>query len=259
MAKLKAFVAKLEDVAEEFRDLYIEDKDKDGNPRFKLDAEGIEDVTGLKSTIATLRTENKTMKGRAKLLEDAESDDAAEEIVAAGRAAIEAKRTGKPIPEVESVKQQMARQHEKEVAKLKKRAETATETLRSEMITNRAIAEIADAKGSKKLLLPHLEREARVIEVEDGDEIKFEVRLFGDDKKELVDSSGNPVTIKQRVAQLREDPEFEGAFEGSGASGSGALPEGGSGTPTPTHSAGKGTKPAALVETKRRSQNYGSI
>lgn len=258
MAKLKAFVATLEEVDEAHRDFYVEDVDKDGKKRFKLDAEGLEDVSGLKSTVATLRRENGTLKTRAKLVEGIESDEEAESIITAGREALEARRTGKPIPEVESIKAQMQKAHGKELEKLQKRLAAMTETVSTEMVTNRARAEILAAGGKPTLLLPHLEREARVVEIEGEDgKVKFETRIIGADGKEVVDASGNPITIQARVAQLRENPEFEGAFEGSGASGSGAPPEGGSGTPTPPRDGGRNKAP--LTETKRRSQNYSSI
>jgi len=56
--KVKAFVKSLDEVSEPFRELYVED----GNGGFKLDAEGVEDVTGLKNSLTAVREELKTLK-----------------------------------------------------------------------------------------------------------------------------------------------------------------------------------------------------
>lgn len=67
---LKAIVEKLEDVPEAHRELYVE---RDG--KFHLDAEGFEDVTGLKSALEKERAERRTAKDKLKELEGVDAEE----------------------------------------------------------------------------------------------------------------------------------------------------------------------------------------
>lgn len=261
MAKLKAFIARLEDIADEaIRELYVADKDKDGNPRFKLDAEGLEDVTGLKSTITALRTEIRQVKERAEPLAELQDGEDAAAVITAGREALEARRTGKESSAIESVKNQMTAAHQKEIGKLKAKIDGQATTLEEVLIENEARTVLADPeiKGNATLLMPHIRRHAKVAEiVGDDGKVKYAPRVLGADQKERVDAQGNPLGLKALVAELRENPEYSDAFQGSGASGSGTPPDGGSGTPTPPRTP-TGPKPDAK-ETKRSRNDYGAI
>lgn len=258
-AKLKAFVTTLDDVTDEHKDLYVADKDADGKDRFKLDAEGLEDVTGLKRTLTATRTELRTAKARVKPLEGLEEDEDVDAIITAGRQAIEAQRTGAPIPAVESVKTQMTAAHNKEVKKLNARIEGMNSALRDALIESAAVSAITDPemKGNKTLLLPHIKTVTDIVEIEDGEKIRYEARVFdkpatATDRQERVDPQGKPLTVKALVAELRENSEYSGAFEGSGASGSGATTEGGGGMPAPPGRVPTRQTPAAAAKDAKR-------
>lgn len=261
MAKLKAFIARLEDIADEaIRELYVPDTTKDGTPRFKLDADGLEDVTGLKSTITALRAEIRQVKERAEPLADLADGEDPAAIIAAGKEALEARRTGKETSAIESVKQQMNNAHAKELKKLQDRIAAQQESLEEVMIENevRAVAADPEIKGNATLLMPHIKAQAKVAEVtDDSGKIRYAPRVLGADRKERVDASGNPISIRALVAELREKEEYSGAFLGSGASGSGTPPDGGSGMPTPPRTP-TGPKPDAKAA-KRSSNDYGAI
>jgi hypothetical protein len=259
MAKLKAFVAKLEDVAEKFRELYVEDAEAEEGRRFRLDADGVEDVTGLKNTVTALRTENRNLKIRVKPLDELEADDDVEAIVTAGKETLEARKSGKAAPEVESVRNQLVTQHGKELKKLQTVIDGQTETLREVLIEQEARAVLGDkdVRGNPALLLPAIREQATVVEYEDAGKKKFRASVLGEDKHERLDSKGKPLTIKALVAEMREKPEYSDAFEGTGASGSGTPTEGGSGTPTPPRTP---TAPADERKTaKRRTGDYSQI
>lgn len=264
MAKLKAFVKSLDEIADEsLRELYVEDTDSKGEKRYKLDADGLEDVTGLKSTVTNLRTENRQLKERVKPLEALSDEDDLEQIITAGKAELERTKTGKERDDVANVRTQMQAQHAKEIQKLQKRLDGQADTLREVLIANevRALAADPEIKGNATLLLPHVERFADIAE-EEGDDgkIRYAARVLGPDKKVRVDKDGNPLTIKGLLAEFREKPEYSGAFEGSGASGSGTPPDGGSGMPTPPSRNRSPANPKAdAMATKRRNQDYGAI
>ena len=61
MAKIASVVETLDDVPENLRELYME---ADG--KFRLDAEGVEDVSGLKSTLEKLKRESKDARDALK-------------------------------------------------------------------------------------------------------------------------------------------------------------------------------------------------
>jgi hypothetical protein len=64
--KLKAFYAKKEDIPEEYQALYVQQSDG----RYKIDADDVEDVTGLKSALEHEREERRSVKAKnAELLE----------------------------------------------------------------------------------------------------------------------------------------------------------------------------------------------
>ena len=71
---LKAFVKSLEEVSESARAFYVED----GNGGFKLDAEGVEDVTGLKNSLTAVREELKTLKADYNKYKDLDPEKARE-------------------------------------------------------------------------------------------------------------------------------------------------------------------------------------
>lgn len=73
---LKAIVAKLEEVDEKYRDLYVEN----GNGGWKLDAEGVEDVSGLKNALAAEREEKRKLKAEADKYRDLDPERAREAI-----------------------------------------------------------------------------------------------------------------------------------------------------------------------------------
>jgi hypothetical protein len=260
--KLQAFVDDVATVDEKYRDLYVEDVDpKTQKKRFRIDAEGVEDVTGLKSTVTGLRTDNRKLKERAKLLDGIDDETEVDKIVELGRAALERQKSGKPNDEVENIRTSMTREREKEVGKLTNQINGMKASLEEALIENAAVVALseADTKGNSKLLLPHIRGQAGIVEVEgEGDIPRFEARVFegsGKDRKERLDGkTGKPMTIKALVAEMKTKDDFADAFDGSGASGSGAPPDGGSGMPTPPRRGGD-TKPTHK-EAKKRAGDY---
>ena len=71
---LKAFVKSLDEVSESARAFYVED----GNGGFKLDAEGVEDVTGLKNSLTAVRDELKNLKAEYNKYKDLDPEKARE-------------------------------------------------------------------------------------------------------------------------------------------------------------------------------------
>lgn len=263
--KLKGFVATLEEVDAKFRELYVEEPDPADatKVRFRLDADGVEDVTGLKSTVATLRRENGDLKKKVKPLEELEAEDIElEEVIDAGKAALEAKRTGRPVPEVEAATQRLTKQHEKAIATVKAENEGLMDALRTAVYDGVVVSEIKDAKGREKLLKPHIKEQIDIVRIQEGEKIRYEPRVFEDSngtRVERTGADGKPFPIKALVAEMRANDDFSDAFDGSVVPGSGTPPEGGSGMPTPPSRRGtrETVPPAATAkDAKKASLDY---
>lgn len=261
--KLKAFVDKLEDVEQKFQELYVEETVGD-KTRYRLDAEGVEDVTGLRNTVTALRKENGDLKKKTEPLKEIGEEEDVDEIISAGRASLEAKRTGKALPEVEQATQTLTKKHDKIVAGLKSENDGLMEALRDSAIKGGARAAIKDANGNEKLLLPHVEGMLDLVRVVDGDKVRYETRVFegtGSARTERTDSTGKPLAISAAVAELRNNDDFADAFTSRMVPGSGAAPEGG-GMPTPsrrtptTPREPAGATSTAAKDAKRQTQDY---
>lgn len=139
--------------------------------------------------------------------------------------------------------------NERHQAELKARDETTgklRKTLEKYLVDATATAEIAAAKGSADLLLPHVQRFVKVVE-EDG---QYHTRVVDAKGDPRVNGQGDPLSIKDLVSEMRQSPVFGRAFEGSGVSGSGTQPSqsGGSQSKTIARAEFEKLSPAARAE-----------
>lgn len=196
-----------EDVPEFLKSAVVE---QDGKFVFKAELPG--EVTGLKSALDKERKAREEYEKKLKGFEGIDPEEARKQAEAAKKAAEEqAKQAGK----WEDWKAQMQTQFETEKTALQKQIEALKSSLHQEMVGARATTAIAEAKGVPALLLPHIG--ADVVE-EDGKPV---VRIVKDGKVRY-GKSGEPMTIAERIAEMREDEIFGRAFEPVSPGGSGA-------------------------------------
>ena len=119
-------------------------------------------------------------------------------------------------------KQQMQSQFEQEKAALTGKLTELERDLETELLTSKATAAIADAKGVPALLLPHLN--AKVV-VENG---KREVRIL-DQNGTRYGKDGKPMTVAERIAEMKKDPVFGRCFESDAIGGMGTQASSGGG------------------------------
>ena len=214
MAKLKGFVKTLEEVPEAQRDLYL----KLGDGTYKLDAEGVEDVKGLKSALEKEREEAKRLRGVAEKYKDVDPEKYRELIAQAEEAD---RKTLEAKGQYETLLTQIKEKHKKELDAAKAETGEVTAELESYLVDNAAVLAITEAKpkGGPRLLLPHVKAQVRVMKV-DGRRVARVVNEKGEVR--IADSNGAPMTIPQLVAEMRESKEFGDAFEADGKTGSGA-------------------------------------
>jgi hypothetical protein len=249
---LPAIVDQLEDVPEAARAFYVETEDG----RFKLDADGVEDVAGLKSALEKEREARKELKAELAALKaartqadepepelaqdadpdadpEAETDESEDETAEANQAEadqVDADQAdpdqtddgpaeSEPKPEIES-------------------ADPVVLALQSRLIEAEARAAIVAARGAPELLLPVLLPRLRVTsDTETGFPTIFVVDETGAPlrrgRAEAEQSSptprsgpdgkgGNLLTVADLIERLRADPLYARAFDGSGKAGSGA-------------------------------------
>ncbi|MEQ8396509.1 hypothetical protein [Thalassobaculum sp.] len=193
---LPAITDSLEDLPEAVRPHYVATEDG----RWRLDADGVEDVAGLKSALEKERTARKALKAELAALEgealtDADADSAAS------------------VEETEAP------------------ADPRLAAVEARLIEAEARTALQVARGVPELLLPILRDRLAVVDDGAGRPV---VRVLGDTGKPQRREGGNAdyLTVADLVGALRADPIYGRAFEGSGKGGSGA-PATGRGEPGP--------------------------
>jgi hypothetical protein len=175
---LPATVDSLDELPEALHAHYAET----GDGRFRLDAEGVEDVSGLKSALEKERAERKALKAKL-TAKDGES---------AGTAGASPERASTAEPAEGTASQPGDPAHAR------------AGTLEIRLLEAEARAAIQAARGVPELLLPVVV--ARLSVAEDG--------------AVAVTEGGG--TVSDLVESLRADPIYGRAFDGSGKGGSGA-------------------------------------
>jgi hypothetical protein len=137
---------------------------------------------------------------------------------------------------LDKIRKEMGDAHAKELAERDKKLTAMQTTLQKHLVDNEAVSAIAEAKGASQLLLPHVRASAKVIDDGAGG---FAVRVLdGEGDVRIFTQTGNPMTIKELVAEMRASEVFGRAFEAEGTGGGGA-PAGGAGRPGPKPPAGE--------------------
>ncbi|MGL5004680.1 MAG: hypothetical protein ACRDAM_17205 [Casimicrobium sp.] len=217
---LKIEVDSLDTIPEASRSLYVE---KDG--RFRLDLEGYEDPVGLKSALQKEREAAKTAAQQAKAWQSlGKTPEEIAALVEASKKAEEEKAL--KGGEWEKLKEQMKKQQQEELTKKDQQLSAKDKALTRHLVDAQAVAELATAKGSTALLLPHIRSMVKVIE-EEGDYVVRVVDAAGNPR---VNGKGEFLTIKDLVSEMRQSDDYSRAFEPTGTTGSGVSGSGATGS-----------------------------
>lgn len=211
---LKALVAKLEDVAEAQRAFYV--KQDDGS--YRLDAEGVEDVSGLKSALAKERQEAK--QAREKLTAWDGVDPA--EFKRLKAAAEEADRKKAAAEgDFKALEKQLIDRHQAELGGRDTKIGKLTKALEKRLVQAQLTTALTEANAKPTMLKLLVLEGARSIRVRETDE-DFEEFVADDKGNPLVaDGKGTPMTVKAFVEQTLKT-QYPDAFQGTGSSGGGA-------------------------------------
>jgi hypothetical protein len=122
---------------------------------------------------------------------------------------------------LDKVRQELAEAHGKELKKATTRGEALQKQLYSLMVDNAATSAVVELKGVPDLLLPFIRNQVRVTET-DGEFRVFVVDAQGDQRYSGV--TGQPMTIKELVAEMRGNEKFGRLFEAEEKKGAGTPP-----------------------------------
>lgn len=216
---LKLVIDKIEDVEEPFRALY---EAKDG--KFHLKVDGIEDTSSLHSALRSERASRANLEKKVKAWESlGKSDEEIKTLIAQAEKDEEDK--AKKAGEFDKLREGMATQHAKDLKAKDDVVASMKKSLVRYLVDAQATAALAAAKGSADLLLPHVQRNVRVVE-ESGEYVVKVVDAKGEPR---FNGKGEPMGIADLVGEMRQSDIYGRAFEGSGQSGSGMRPANGGG------------------------------
>lgn len=222
---LKAVLTSIDEAPEAIRGEYTE---RDG--KFILNVEAVdgyalEDVTGLKTALGKERTRAERLEKDVVKFKDLDPERARSALLE-----LEELKKIDPASEAdkiantkfEAAKSQLLEKHSGELVSRDDRIGFLSGTVDELVRKQRATAVIAGAKGSVDLLLPHVLANTRTVE-RDG---KFTVDVIdASGNVRIGDAKGNPMTLENLIAEMRQSSVYAPAFEGDGQTGGGKQHE----------------------------------
>lgn len=231
-------VDNLEKVPQDFRGLYVEGEDG----KYKLDSENesvksaVSAVTRLNQALRAARADAKAKGEKSVDLSPLEDfGKTPDEIRQAFDSRIEELRTeltkdGDAKVNLDKIKQEMATAHAKDLEKREAREKALQDQLYGMLVKSEAVNAIAEAKGDTELLMPFIVNQVKVVE-EDGQFQAYVVDPQGDRRYSGV--TGQPMTIKELVAEMKGNEKYGRLFESEQPPGGGTPPGGPSQRPAP--------------------------
>lgn len=223
-------VSDLNKVPADFRGLYKQDGDK-----VVLDVEHV----GVKSAVSAitglnqaLKAERAASKGRAAPIDLSplkEFGDTPDTILAKFIEVRDGLAGQIKNVDVNKIKADLATEYTTKVSKAETRATKAEASFHKRVVVGDAKSAIAQHKGDVTLLLPFVLANAKVITLDDGE---LDVQVV--DETGAVRYSGvtgKPMTVAERVAEMKTQDQYGKLFESEAPNGGGAPAGGASGRP----------------------------
>jgi len=219
---LQAIRENLEGLSEAEQAHYVERDGKFYLEVTAVDGVALENVTSLKSTVETLRSNErkltKTLEGVQAKFKDIDPDEARNAI----KKYDEVKNwdgNTKIAEAVETSKKELVKAHKKEVEALEEDLADTQTQLTDAIVNTKIVEALQKEEGSVELLLPHVKKHVRMIKNTTG---KWMPEVINDANEPRVgDSEGNPMTITQYIQEMKTQKTFAAAFPGAGSTGSG--------------------------------------
>lgn len=212
-------------VPQDFRGLYKQGDD--GKYALNSDDEGVKSaVSAITRLNSALANERKNRPAKVDLSGLKDFGETPEDIVKNVQTKIteleEAAAGSKEAKlNLDKVKEDLAKGFSKEKEQLTKRNEALTGQLHGLLVETAATSAIAELKGVPELLLPFVKNHVKVIE-EEG---QFKVFVVdGANERRYSGTTGEPMSIKELVAEMKASDKYARLFESDTASGGGTKP-----------------------------------
>jgi hypothetical protein len=222
-------VDSLDKVPEDFRGLYKENDDG----KFKLNTEdpsvksAVSAVVGLNKALKAARGEVATHKSKAVDLSPlSDFGSSVDEISAGVKAKLEelqaqAASTGKAKIDLDKIKQELAAAHAKETEGMTNRNKALQNQLYGLLVETEALQALEGKAINPTLALPFIKQKVQVVE-EDG---KLQVFVVGEDSTRRYSGvTGQPMTIKELVAEMKASDTYAPLFKSEAPRGAGGNP-----------------------------------
>lgn len=223
--KLSPIVDSLDSVPEALRSAF-EEREGRFHLAHDIEIETLADVAPLRSALAREKREGQRLAGiESSLKEWGLTIDEVRELKAE-RDTLKASQ-GSNKDDVERLRKELVDSHKTELSKRDERIKQRDSFIRRKIAESEADQAIAAAKPlSVRALRPHVLNALEVIEESEGE---FEVRVVDErGKPKYSKRTGEPMTVAEFVAEMREMDDFKPLFAGNGGSGSGAEQAAGS-------------------------------
>ncbi|WP_461533433.1 hypothetical protein [Sinomicrobium sp.] len=119
------------------------------------------------------------------------------------------------------LKETLAREFSEKEKQYQSRIEQLQSSMEKTLVQREVVSAIAKHEGIETLLQPHVERNVKLMENDDGTMV---ARVVDPDGSPRFNSRGDYMTVDEYVASLREHDDFGVAFRGRQQSGSGSRP-----------------------------------
>lgn len=254
---IRAIIEKLEDAPETIREHYRAGTAEEGaDGKFVLGVESVngwalEDVTGLKTTFSKEMTQRKALEREVARFKDIDPDKAREALTKLQELGdLDPTKEADKIANTrfEAAKTQLLTKHQDEIKSREERIGSLTKSVDVLVREQRATAELAEAKGAVELLLPHVLKNTRTVERDGG---KFAVEVIdAEGNVRIANGKGDPMTLKDLVAEMRQSDAYARAFESDGHDGQGKKQDTNAGGPTKGDLSGNRQERAAYFASK---------
>lgn len=218
---LKAILETLDGISEEIKGHYSERDGKFYLGVDSVDGMSLEDVRALKNALSQERKRAEEAATLAKSFGDLDIDAAREAL-----RKVDEMRNWKPDQKVQEQlrlkEEEIKRQSQSQLDKLKTELDTTVRQLERELVTSAASKAIAEKGGNPNLLLPLVERRTRMRRTDAGQFLAEVLDDTGGVRISPKSGATDPMTIGELIEEMAGREEYAGAFSGTGARGSGA-------------------------------------
>jgi hypothetical protein len=119
------------------------------------------------------------------------------------------------------LKETLTREFSEKEKQYQSRIEQLQSSMEKTLVQREVVGAIAKHEGIQPLLQPHVERNVKLMENDDGTMV---ARVIDSDGSPMFNSKGEYMAVEEYVASLREHDDFGAAFRGRQQSGSGSRP-----------------------------------